>query len=287
VLLYEISLQIFKFFSPTKQKSIAGQLALVTGGANGLGRAIAIRLAKEKCDVVVGDINLIEAEKTAAEISEKYNVQTAAFKVDVSNYDAIQKLKNDIEESLGSVDILVNNAGILSAISLREGTPNDIQKLIDVNLTSHFWTVRTFLKSMIDKKRGHIVAIASMGGKVTFPLGVAYCATKFGVKGFMMALYDELCIDNTDEFVKLTTVFPGFINTRKELSDVLDQMDEMVPRLSPQYVADEVIKGILLEKVDVTIPSIAWILQVVNWLPTRVVKFAKRNLAPVAHLKRF
>lgn len=93
----------------------------------------------EKCNVVIIDLNLNEAQKTASEISEKFNVKTAAYKVDVSNYDAIQKLKSDIEGSLGSVDILVNNAGILSTISLREGQPSDIQKVIDVNLTSHFW----------------------------------------------------------------------------------------------------------------------------------------------------
>lgn len=96
-------------------------------------------MAREKCDVVIIDLNLIEGQKTALEIREKFKVRTAAFKVDVSDFEAIQKLKNDIEETLGSVDILVNNAGILSAISLREGNYDDLQKVINVNLTSHFW----------------------------------------------------------------------------------------------------------------------------------------------------
>lgn len=110
-----------------------------TGGANGLGRAIAFRLGSEKCNVVIADINHKEAEATAAEISAKYDVKTAAYKVDVSSFESIQQLKKDIEGTLGTVDILVNNAGIISAISLREGQPKDIQKVIDVNLTSHFW----------------------------------------------------------------------------------------------------------------------------------------------------
>jgi all-trans-retinol dehydrogenase (NAD+) len=112
------------------------------GGANGLGRAIAFRLAREKCNVVIIDLNLPEAQNTAKEIAEKFNVKTAAYKVDVSHYDAIQQLRKDIESSLGTVDILVNNAGILSAISLREGRPSDIQRLIDVNLSSHFWVMK-------------------------------------------------------------------------------------------------------------------------------------------------
>lgn len=85
------------------------------------------------------DLNFEEAKKTATEIAERFNVKTAAYKVDVSDFDAIQQLKIDIERTMGTVDILVNNAGILSTISLREGQPKDIQKLIDVNLTSHFW----------------------------------------------------------------------------------------------------------------------------------------------------
>lgn len=109
------------------------------GGANGLGKAIAFRLAQENCNVVIIDLNEKEAQKAAGEIAEKFNVKTAAYKVDVSNYEAIQQLKKDIENEMGTVDILVNNAGILSAISLREGRPQDIQKVIDVNLTSHFW----------------------------------------------------------------------------------------------------------------------------------------------------
>lgn len=160
MLIFDLFKCVFELFSPAKPKDISGQLALITGspfnilwkwfsltpnkslstgGANGLGRAIAIRLAQEKCNIVIVDINLIEAQKTALEISEKFGVKTAAFKIDVSNYDAIQQLKIDIESTLGSVDILVNNAGILSTISLREGQPSDIQKVIDVNLTSHFW----------------------------------------------------------------------------------------------------------------------------------------------------
>lgn len=117
---------------------------------------------------------------------------------------------------------------------------------------------------MIEKKRGHIVAISSLGGKVSFPLACVYCATKFGVKGFMGALYDELCVDDSDEFVKVTTVFPSFISTRKELTDILDKTKEFAPRMSPQYVANEIVKGMLLNRRDVTVPAGAWMLQILK-----------------------
>lgn len=110
-----------------------------SGGANGFGRELAFRLAEEKCNVVICDLNYEEARRTATEIAERFDVKTTSFKVDVSDAAAVQQLKRDIENTLGCVDILVNNAGILSKISLMEGSPKDIQKVIDVNFSSHFW----------------------------------------------------------------------------------------------------------------------------------------------------
>lgn len=133
---------IKNFFIPPKPKCIANQVALITGGGNGLGRAIAFRLAKEKCKLAIVDIDHKAAQQTAQEIEAKFNVQTAAFRVDVSKHQDVAQLKTDVESALGNVDLLINNAGLLGIdISLREGTPEAIQKMIDVNLTSHFWVI--------------------------------------------------------------------------------------------------------------------------------------------------
>lgn len=121
------------------KKDISGQVVLVTGGANGLGREVAIRLAKLNCKIAIADLNQAEAEATAKFIESEYKVQVKAFKADVSNVKTVQALKDDIESSLGPVDILINNAGVMPLISLREGQEEDIQKIIDINLTSHFW----------------------------------------------------------------------------------------------------------------------------------------------------
>lgn len=139
ILLDFLTILINKIFFGDRKKNISNQVALVTGSANGLGRAIACRLAEEKCNLAIVDVNFKAAQETAVFIEKTYNVKTKAFKVDVSDFEEIQQLKIDIESNLGTVDILVNNAGILAAISLREGKPQDIQKIVDVNLTSHFW----------------------------------------------------------------------------------------------------------------------------------------------------
>jgi all-trans-retinol dehydrogenase (NAD+) len=107
---------------------------------------------------------------------------------------------------------------------------------------------------MIERKRGHIVAISSMGGQVTFPPAITYCASKFGVRGFMSALYDELCMKDHDELIKLTTVYPSFINTRKELTEIL----------SPGYVAHVIVKGMLHNKSEIILPPVMKLIRVLK-----------------------
>jgi len=96
---------VLSIFNPPKPKNISGQVALVTGGANGLGKAIACRLAQEGCTIAIADI-APEAEATAKELAEKYKVTVKAFKCDVSDFESVEQLRQDIEKSVGCVDIL-------------------------------------------------------------------------------------------------------------------------------------------------------------------------------------
>lgn len=107
---------------------------------------------------------------------------------------------------------------------------------------------------MIERKRGHIVGISSLAGKTTFPCAVAYASTKHGVRGFYNALYDELCAFDHDEFVNITTVYPSFINTRKELGDILDKVQEFTLRMSPEFVADQIVLALKKNKRDLNLP---------------------------------
>lgn len=108
---------------------------------------------------------------------------------------------------------------------------------------------------MIERKQGHIVAISSFAGKLTFPGAVVYCTTKFGVTGFMDALFDELCLFNQD-FIKTTTVYPTFVNTRKDLSEKLDEVGN-IPRTDPDYAAHLIVKGFLQNRRNIYIPNFA------------------------------
>lgn len=104
-----------------------------------MGREISIELAKQGCNLAIVDLNMESAEQTCKEISETYKVKAKAFKCDVSDYEAVCKLKESVENILGFVDILVNNAGLITYISVCEGTHQDIQKIVEVNVNSNFW----------------------------------------------------------------------------------------------------------------------------------------------------
>lgn len=120
------------------EKNIQGQLALVTGGGNGLGKAIALELAKQKVNVAIADLDLPAADRVAAEC-RSFGVYAKAFRCNVGDYAEIKQLSRDIEGELGPVDILINNAGVMPLISFQEGQPSDIQKILDVNVSSHIW----------------------------------------------------------------------------------------------------------------------------------------------------
>ncbi|XP_070498103.1 estradiol 17-beta-dehydrogenase 11-like [Chironomus tepperi] len=242
------------FFKKTKQPdNIANQLALVTGGGNGLGRALCYRLAREKCDLAIVDIDYNAAQRTANDISEEFNVKCKAYQCDISNNLAILKLKDDIESEMRSVDILVNNAGLLYVTNFMTSKIDDIQKTVQVNLTSHIMMTRIFLNGMIERQNGRILTICSMASLFTSPALTVYCATKMGLSGFMQALSDELYINNYHKFIKLTSIYPDFINTRQEVSELLDQMKHFLPRLTPEKVANVAVSGMLKNKQDIIV----------------------------------
>lgn len=86
--------------------------------------------------------------------------------------------------------------------------------------------------------------------------GAVYCASKYGVDGLMETLFDDLCIENLEESIRTTTVYPYFINTNKKIADVMEEIDDMLPRYAPKYVAEEAVKGILINKRKIyVIPS--------------------------------
>ncbi|XP_055643803.1 estradiol 17-beta-dehydrogenase 11-like [Toxorhynchites rutilus septentrionalis] len=243
--------EIFSLIFPRTPKEVSGQLALITGGGNGLGREIALQLAGKGCNVIVVDVDLKSAEDTCV-VLRKLNVKAHAYRVDVSSYEEVQSLATAVYKDFGPVDLLINNAGLIQFKFLEGNTTEDVHRMIDVNVKSHIWTTKVFLERMIERKRGHIVGISSMSGMFAFPWAVVYSTSKFAVNGFMAAMREQLRLQGHSEYIRTTTVCPYYIATRKDIVDFLQK-----PRfqlLTTEHAARVITKGILRNETMIALP---------------------------------
>lgn len=154
---------VYELFVPRPLKDVKGQLALITGGSKGLGRALALSLAKKGCNIAIICRDTETGEKTAKEVMEQ-GVRAKVYQADVSNFDQVSLAKQSIERDLGPVDILINNAGVLFEKSFAEEKPENYLEMININFASIVWTTKLFLDGMIERKRGHIVSMSSVYG---------------------------------------------------------------------------------------------------------------------------
>jgi len=185
------------------------KIAIVTGGGQGIGRAICLALAKEGCDLVIGDINIQTAEKVAEEI-RSLQQKSLAIKVDVSDSKQVnQMVKNTLKE-FGKIDILVNNAGIAYQGTIEDMEEKDWDKVINVNLKGTFLCSKAVIKSMKRQRLGKIINMASFSGKIGgLTVGANYAASKAGIICFTKSLAMELAPYN----VNVNAVSPAFIDT--------------------------------------------------------------------------
>ncbi|XP_020817537.1 estradiol 17-beta-dehydrogenase 11 [Drosophila serrata] len=251
-------------------KSIAGQVAVVTGGGHGLGRAISLELAKKGCHIAVVDINLTGAESTVKEIKQCYDVQAKPYKVDVTSIEQLVELNKKVVVDLGPVTVLVNNAGVLLHRNCINPDPAEVQLMIDVNLSSHFWTKSVFLPKMKELRRGHILSISSLGGIFPLPYSSTYSATKAGVAYHMRSLRMELFMEKQKD-IHVTTVFPTFLTTNDEVTDMSGQVGigQLYPLISGQEMAKRSVEGMMRGEQEVLLPGLAALMyRLVNLMPS-------------------
>lgn len=190
---------------------IRDRAAVVTGGGHGIGRVLALELAKEGAAVAVADILLDNAESVAAEISEAGG-QAVALECDVCERDSIAEMKYEAQRAFGPITLLVANAGATSFQRLTDMSDADVDWILHVNLMGTIHSIQAFLPDMIaGGQGGHLVATASMAGMLPawVPLHAPYSAAKLGIVGFMMNLGIEL----GEHGIKTTTYCPGGVAT--------------------------------------------------------------------------
>jgi len=182
------------------QKTLNGQVAIVTGAAQGLGEYLAKRLDYEGCNVVVADINYEIASKVAKSLKN-----AIAVKVDVTNGDDVDEMVNSTLVKYGTVDILISNAAVLIAKPITEFPEEQWRKVIDVSLTGYFLCAKAVSKIMINNQKGSIIQINSKSGKKGSSKNSAYAAAKFAGIGFTQSLALELA----EHGIRVNAICPG------------------------------------------------------------------------------
>ena len=203
------------------------KVALVTGGARGIGRDIALRLAGCGAGVALVDVQQEAAEETAREV-EALGVKARAYVCDVSSYDAVAGLAKAVGGDFDRVDILVNNAGITRDRLLMRMTPEDWNAVLAVNLTGAFNFCKVFAPPMLKRREGGIVNIASVIGQMGNAGQVNYAASKAGIIGLTKALAKEFA----GRGVRVNAIAPGFIRTPMTdalTAEVQEKMKEAIP----------------------------------------------------------
>jgi len=208
--------------------SMEGRVVVVTGAARGIGKAITERLARLGADVVVADMQIELAEKTAAEISQATGQKAIAVQVNVSDFNSARAMIDKSLETFGHIDILVNNAGITRDTLIMRMEESDWDIVIDVNLKGAFNCSKAVIRPMMKQRYGRIVNISSVSGQAGQVGQTNYSASKAGLIGFTKALAREVA----SRQITVNAVAPGFIPTALT-NDLAPELKEMILKATP------------------------------------------------------
>lgn len=208
--------------------TLTNKVALVTGSARGIGKAIAETLAKRGTNLIITDLNIDQAAATAEEIRSNIGVETLALQVDVSDFNSVNTMIKAALEAFDQVDILVNNAGITRDNLIMRMDESDWDSVLDVNLKGAWNCSKALIRSMMKKRYGRIINISSVSGLAGQAGQTNYSASKAGLVGFTKALAREVASRN----ITVNAVAPGFIPTALTV-DLPDELKEGMMKLIP------------------------------------------------------
>jgi len=201
-----------------------GKVAVVTGAAHGIGKAIAQKLGGEGATIVIADIDGEGAEKTARELSGS-GVQACAYTIDLRDLAAIRRLVGDVVEKFAGLDILVNNAGVEYGGTFFDVTPKEWQDHVDINLRSMFFATQAAAAWMKDHGGGAVVNTASVQGAIFSARYIPYTASKSGVRGVTASMAVALAPYG----IRVNAVAPGWCNTA--MNKLADNSDLVADRM--------------------------------------------------------
>lgn len=224
-------------------EQLRGTNAILTGASRGIGAHVARSLAREGVNLALAARSADDLDRVRAEVTG-LGVKAVSIPTDVSDRSQLENLVEQTTSELGPPDILVSNAGIEAPAAYQNYPPEEIQAVMRVNLEAPMLLARLVLPGMLERRRGHIVCMASLAGKGGFPYEVPYSASKAGLVMFCQTLRAELI----DEPIGVSAVCPGFVSDEGMYQRFLEEAKVSAPKAlgtsTPQKVAEAVIKAI-------------------------------------------
>ncbi|KAK4302964.1 hypothetical protein Pmani_024992 [Petrolisthes manimaculis] len=250
--IFLLILDIYHLIIPPEEKSMTNQLVVVTGAGQNMGRELSLQLARLGAKMILLDIDEKHNEMTANEIRDKGG-EAHAYTCDVSDQEAVAYVASKIRKDVGHPSYVFNNAGTYEYKSFLAHTPDEIKRLINVNLFGNIWMTREFLGHMVQHNSGHIVCISSVLGFIGRNNVVPYCASKFGVKGMTEALAEEMRMERRSG-VRVTAVHPFLISNISDVSPNL-KFPWLFEVLQPSDAAARIIQGVRRNQEEIFLPE--------------------------------
>lgn len=221
-----------------------GRVAMVTGAGQGIGRGIALRLARDGADIAIVDLNPDKMDEVAAEV-RALGRNATTFRADVSKPKEVEAAVEHAEQELGGFHVMVNNAGIAQIDALLDVTPEAIEKTFHVNVFGVLWGIQAAARKFKHREqRGKIINACSIAGHEAYALLGVYSATKFAVRALTQAAAKELAVDG----ITVNAYCPGVVGT-----DMWVEIDERMAEITGAEIGetyDKYVKGILLGRAE-------------------------------------
>lgn len=245
---------------------LAGSTVLITGGASGLGRLLALAVARRGARPVLWDLSDQGLAEVSGEI-EALGVDPVIATVDVGNPEAVAAAAEELLARVGTVDILVNNAGVISGKPLVELSTAEVERTFRVNVLANYWTTKAFLPAMIGRNRGHVVTVASAAGLVGVARQTDYSASKHAAVGFDESLRVELA--DSAPGVRTTIICPFYVDTGM-FDGVQTRFPLLLPILREDDVVAKIVSAIEHDRARIVMPPLLYALPLLRVLPARV-----------------
>jgi len=226
------------------RRDLTGKIVAITGGARGIGHALALALAREGALVAIGDLDGEQSAAAAARLGPR----AVGLALDVTDRAGFTAFLDAVERRLGPLDVLVNNAGIMPLQRLEDESDASVTRQLEINLHAVIHGTREAMLRMRPRGSGQIVNVASLAGRAAAPGLATYVATKHGVIGFSEAVRAEL----RGSGVAVTVVMPGFAHT--ELAAGVPNL-RGVKKVTPEEIAAATVAAMKAERFDVFVPA--------------------------------